>query len=51
LARVSGKSPLEYLDDAQRTRQRAALRALLPDPPQTISTLADRFLSELQRIE
>ena len=51
LARVSGKSPLEYLDDAERGRQRAVVLELLRHPPARVAELAETFVAELQRIE
>ena len=50
LARVSGKSPLEYLDDAERARQRAAVLVLLKGPAVSVAGLADAFVAELLRI-
>ena len=47
LARVAGRSPLEYLDAAERARQRAAVLALIPDPPPTVAALAARFVAAL----
>lgn len=43
LARVAGKSPLEYLDASARARQTAAVRALISVPPDTIPELIDTF--------
>jgi len=51
LARVAGRSPLEYLDDAARARQRAAVLPLLADPPPTVAVLADRFLANVRQSE
>ena len=51
LARVSGKSPLEYLDDAERGRQRAAVLDLLRRPPGTTAELAGAFVAALQRMK
>lgn len=47
LARVAGRSPLEYLDAAERARQRAAVIALMQAPPATIADLAARFVAAL----
>lgn len=47
LARVAGRSPLEYLSPDERRRQRAAVLALMTDPPTTVSDLTDRFLANL----
>ncbi|HET7092972.1 MAG TPA: aminoglycoside phosphotransferase family protein [Thermomicrobiales bacterium] len=48
LARVRGRSPLEYLDDAARDRQAAAVVALMAAPPATVADLADRFIRLLE---
>jgi 5-methylthioribose kinase len=47
LARVDGRSPLEYLLPAEQERQRAAVLALMADPPSTVADLADRFVAEI----
>lgn len=47
LGRVAGRSPLEYLDEVERARQRAAVLQLMSDPPPTVSALAARFAEEL----
>jgi 5-methylthioribose kinase len=44
LARVEGRSPLEYLSAAQRTHQRQAALVLLADPPPTVAALATAFV-------
>jgi aminoglycoside phosphotransferase (APT) family kinase protein len=49
LARVAGRSPLEYLDAAERTRQRVAVVELMQKPPGTINELADRFIAAIDR--
>jgi aminoglycoside phosphotransferase (APT) family kinase protein len=43
LARVDGKSPVEYLDGAGRARVRTVSRALIADPAKTVAQLADRL--------
>ena len=43
LARVDGSSPVEYLSPAQRATVRSAGRALLIEPPATVSELVDRW--------
>lgn len=48
LARVSGRSPLEYLSDAERVRQRQAVLSLLPEPPCCVQDLVSQFLSRLE---
>jgi aminoglycoside phosphotransferase (APT) family kinase protein len=47
LARVAGRSPLEYLGDEQRHRQRDVALALMRNPPSTVDELIDRFLTQL----
>ena len=47
LARVAGRSPLEYLDAAARDRQRAATLALMADAPATIDELIARFIAKV----
>ena len=44
LARVAGRSPLEYLDRAQRDRQHRVVVAMMGWPPNTVSELVDRFV-------
>lgn len=45
LARVAGRSPLEYLSATERDRQRRAVLALIPKPPSTIHALVKEFLA------
>jgi aminoglycoside phosphotransferase (APT) family kinase protein len=45
LARVAGRSPLEYLTDRERAAQRAAVLELIAAPPNTVAGLAPRFLA------
>jgi aminoglycoside phosphotransferase (APT) family kinase protein len=47
LARVAGRSPLEYLDNTARLRQREAVLALLSDPPTSILDLINQFVARL----
>lgn len=47
LARVAGRSPLEYLDDALRGRQGEAVVAIMQHPPSTIDDLIDSFLARV----
>jgi 5-methylthioribose kinase len=47
LARVAGRSPLEYLDTAERARQRAAVVALMRHPPATIEDLVAQFVAQV----
>ena len=44
LARVAGRSPLEYLDEIERERQRRVVAGLMQAPPQTLPTLVSNFL-------
>ncbi|MFL5760890.1 MAG: phosphotransferase family protein [Thermomicrobiales bacterium] len=48
LARVAGRSPLEYLDPGERARQQRAVVRLMADPPATIAALSTRFLANLE---
>jgi aminoglycoside phosphotransferase (APT) family kinase protein len=45
LARVAGRSPLEYLDAGERARQRDAVFALISRPPATVEELVERFVA------
>jgi 5-methylthioribose kinase len=47
LARVAGRSPLEYLDERELARQREAVLALLPYPPESVAELAEAFVGRL----
>ena len=47
LARVDGRSPLEYLTSAERARQRDVVVDLMRDTPVTIDQLVRRFTSAL----
>jgi len=48
LARVAGRSPLEYLSATERARQRQAALLLLSNPPCQVSDLVSEFLSRLE---
>jgi 5-methylthioribose kinase len=48
LARVRGRSPLEYLSTSERDRQAAAVTVLMASPPDTVMDLADRFSAALE---
>jgi aminoglycoside phosphotransferase (APT) family kinase protein len=48
LARVAGRSPLEYLGAAERARQQAAVLALMADPPDGVVALAGGFIERLR---
>jgi aminoglycoside phosphotransferase (APT) family kinase protein len=47
LARVAGRSPLEYLDAAERARQHTAVVALMRRPPATVDQLVREFCERL----
>jgi 5-methylthioribose kinase len=44
LARVAGRSPLEYLDPDERQAQRDRAEELMGDPPPTVAALVESFL-------
>jgi aminoglycoside phosphotransferase (APT) family kinase protein len=48
LGRVRGRSPLEYLDANERTKQADAVTALMANPPQTVAELAERFVALIE---
>jgi aminoglycoside phosphotransferase (APT) family kinase protein len=47
LARVTGRSQLEYLTPKKRARQREVVLSLLPRPPQNVPELIETFLAQL----
>ena len=48
LARVDGKSPVEYLvEDSQKDRVRRVARALLTDPPSRLAAISEAWSKEL----
>jgi 5-methylthioribose kinase len=47
LARVAGRSPLEYLTREERVRQREITRIFIQKPPRRLSNLITRFAEEL----
>jgi aminoglycoside phosphotransferase (APT) family kinase protein len=47
LARVAGRSTLEYLPGAERERQREVVLGLMRETPRSISDLARRFSRDL----
>ena len=51
LARVSGKSPLEYLNTRQREIQKAAVLSLIKNIPETMYELFQRFRKQLETHE
>ena len=48
LARVAGRSPLEYMSADERARQRAAVVSLMETPPATVVQLISDFLARLE---
>jgi 5-methylthioribose kinase len=51
LARVRGRSPLEYLDQRARDRQATAVIELMTEPPATVPELTDAFLARITELE
>jgi len=51
LARVAGRSQLEYLRDDERHRQRQAVTRLMHSPPETVPDLIRAFVEEIERFE
>ena len=51
LARVAGRSQLEYLRDDERHRQREAVTRLMQSPPDTVPDLICGFVEEIERLE
>lgn len=47
LARVDGRSPLEYLGEAERDRQRDTVLALMAHSPATMPALIDAFVARI----
>jgi 5-methylthioribose kinase len=47
LARVAGKSPLEYLTPAEAARQRGAALILIRNPPTKVPDLIDTFICKI----
>jgi aminoglycoside phosphotransferase (APT) family kinase protein len=48
LARVRGRSPLEYLDEPHRRRQERIAVQMMRSPPQTVAELAGQFVKHLE---
>lgn len=51
LARAAGRSPVDYLSPAARSRQALACASLLERPPSTVAGLAERFLGAVALAE
>ena len=47
LARVTGRSPLEYLDEEEMARQEEGVLALLRTPPSSVPALVEDFVGRL----
>jgi 5-methylthioribose kinase len=47
LARVAGRSPLEYLAEEELVRQREAVLGLIRNPPGSVPGLAGGFVGRL----
>jgi len=47
LARVAGRSPLEYLDERERAQQQRAVLSLLSGPPSRVAQLVEQFQEAL----
>ncbi len=50
LARVAGRSPLEYLSKGEKQRQKEVVVELMNDQPRTVSQLVSRFTAGLTRV-
>jgi tRNA A-37 threonylcarbamoyl transferase component Bud32 len=51
LARSVGRSPLEYLNNVERSRQRDTVIALMADTPSSMPELVQRFINEIVKHE
>jgi hypothetical protein len=47
LARIDGKSPLEYLSEPERDRQRRVVVSLMAEPPDNFNALINEFIAML----
>ncbi len=47
LARVDGRSPLEYLSESKRIHQREAVLEIMADPPTTVTGLIEAFAQRI----
>jgi 5-methylthioribose kinase len=48
LARVVGKSPLEYLSSEEATRQRDVVLIMMREPPSSVPKLIDEFIRKIE---
>jgi len=48
LARVAGKSPLEYLTPEEMVRQRDVVLALIAEPPTSVPDLISEFVHTIE---
>jgi 5-methylthioribose kinase len=51
LARVAGRSPLEYLSSAEKTRQTNVVVDMMSSAPQSVALLIDTFLEQIGKHE
>lgn len=51
LARVAGRSPLEYMTPQERERQGNVIVELIHDQPATVEGLIERFINRINRFE
>jgi aminoglycoside phosphotransferase (APT) family kinase protein len=51
LARVAGRSTLEYLDASERQRQRRVVARLMQRPPATVAELIAAFITQIEQNE
>jgi tRNA A-37 threonylcarbamoyl transferase component Bud32 len=51
LARVRGRSPLEYLHQSERDRQARVVIELMADPPATVPELTSAFIDRMTQLE
>ncbi len=51
LARVAGRSPLEYLTPEERNRQRDIVLTMMTLPPKTVAGVVDEFITRLGEAE
>jgi hypothetical protein len=49
LARVAGRSPLEYFAEEERERQKTIVVAMLKSPPERVMDLAEEFAGKLRK--
>ena len=47
LARVAGRSPLEYLSSDERQRQRRVVTRMMVHPPASVEAMVERFTEDI----